>query len=471
MKYCISSVTLWCLLFAAPSWATTYYIRTDGSNANAGTTDSAGGAWLTFGKCASTAVAGDTCIVGNGTYVEGEVAFNTSGTSGSRITLQAQNKHQAILSSTSGCAANISIAANYVTIDGIRTKIDAGNTPCGSHNSTDGDGVRCFAGSVPTLGGTETTLYHHAWVKNTTHDASSARSHGIKCDGDGALVEGNISYNGIELGIGEGIVARNNKVLGHDGFGSAFVSKFGARNVEIYKNYIECTVDYAWCLTLGATTGSSFIFDSSAGVECYSCVAYDNVVVGSGLTNEGDILMSGCQSCFIGYNTFVGSKLMMNMVRGMGGAGALPSNPTWKFNTLTGTGVCGYTWADYTGTLTVDYNNFRTCTSPPSQTHAVSGDPLLGGDYTPSIGSPLIDAIPAASAVTTWAKYGGGTITFDLTNAPTWQVATYAARPNNTDYDVGAYEFYAPDGQGGEGGQSQNPTATSPRRHPLGWWR
>lgn len=71
--------------------------------------------------------------------------------------------------------------------------------------------------------------------------------------------------------------------------------------------------------------------------------------------------------------------LMMNMVRGMGGGGALPSSPTWKFNTLTGTGVCGYTWADYTGTLTVDYNNFRTCTSPPSQTHAISGDPLLGG--------------------------------------------------------------------------------------------
>lgn len=468
-------VAAWFLLvtlLAQPATATTYYIRTDGNNSNAGTTDSAGGAWLTIQKAADTMVAGDTAIVGDGTYVSGNIAFSTSGNSGARITLQAKNKHQAIISSTSGCLANISLLASYVTIDGIRTTINAGNTPCeGGHNSSDGDGVRCFAGSVPTVGGTTTTLYHHAWVKNTMHDASSARSHGIKCDGDGALVEGNISYNGIELGIGEGLVARNNRVLGHDGFGSALVSKFGARNVEIYKNYILCTMNYAWCLTLGATTGSSFIFDSSAGVECYNCVAYDNVVAGNGLTNEGNILMSGCQDCFIGYNTFIGSKLMMNMVRGMGGAGALPSNPTWKFNTLTGTGVCGYTWADYTGTLTVDYNNFRTCTSPPSQTHAVSGDPLLGGDYTPSTGSPLIDAIPAASAVTTWAKYGGGTITFDLTNAPTWQSATYAARPNNTDYDVGAYEYRSPDGQGGSGGQSQSPLGSSPRRHPLGWWR
>ena len=57
------------LALAQPALATTYYIRTDGNNANAGTTDSAGGAWRTMGKCATTAVAGDTCIVGNGTYV------------------------------------------------------------------------------------------------------------------------------------------------------------------------------------------------------------------------------------------------------------------------------------------------------------------------------------------------------------------------------------------------------------------
>lgn len=63
--------------------ATTYYIRTDGNNANTGTTDNAGGAWATMGKCSTTAVAGDTCIVGDGTYVEGAINFATSGTSGS----------------------------------------------------------------------------------------------------------------------------------------------------------------------------------------------------------------------------------------------------------------------------------------------------------------------------------------------------------------------------------------------------
>lgn len=88
-------IAAWALLFVLitqPALATTYYIRTDGNNANAGTTDSAGGAWRTMGKCATTAAAGDTCIVKNGTYVEGEVQFNTNdGTAGNYITLKAEN--------------------------------------------------------------------------------------------------------------------------------------------------------------------------------------------------------------------------------------------------------------------------------------------------------------------------------------------------------------------------------------------
>ena len=461
------------LLFAQPVWATTYYIRTDGNNANAGTTDSAGGAWRTMGKCATTAAAGDTCIVKDGTYVEGEVQFNTNdGSSGNYITLKAENKHGAILSSTSGCNPNISIYKDYIHIDGIRTKVDSTNTPCSPVTSSSGTGVRCFEGSPLPSVATPTTANHHAWIENTTHDASSARGHSIKCGFDDSIIENNIAYNGLEASAGRNYIIRNNQVLGGDQWGSGLIGgKFGNRNAQVYKNFVRCTVNWANCFTLGGAASEGNHFDSSTDIECYNCVAYDNVVVGVGLVNPPIVGLRGCKDCLWAYNTHVGTLAPLTLGLGGGSSTASNADPTFKFNIVAHSGACTNNFSAYTGTRTVDYNLFYTCTSAPSQTNAITGNPLLGGDYTLGTGSPAIDAIPAASALTTWPAYGGGTITLDLTNAPTWQSATYSPRPDNTDYDVGAYEFYTPDGQGGEGGQSQEPTATSPRRHPLGWWR
>ena len=75
------------LCVASQLSAATYYVRTDGNDSNTGTADSAGGAWLTIGKAASTAAAGDTVNVAAGTYAE-HVSLLTSGSSGNRITFQ-----------------------------------------------------------------------------------------------------------------------------------------------------------------------------------------------------------------------------------------------------------------------------------------------------------------------------------------------------------------------------------------------
>jgi hypothetical protein len=46
----------------------TYYVRTDGDNGNAGTTDSSGGAWADLGYAASQMGEDDLCYIKSGTY-------------------------------------------------------------------------------------------------------------------------------------------------------------------------------------------------------------------------------------------------------------------------------------------------------------------------------------------------------------------------------------------------------------------
>jgi len=76
------------LLCASVAEAATYYVRTDGNNANAGTTNSAGGAWRTIDKCMDTVVAGDICRVQAGNFVEVPTPLH-NGSSGNTITVVA----------------------------------------------------------------------------------------------------------------------------------------------------------------------------------------------------------------------------------------------------------------------------------------------------------------------------------------------------------------------------------------------
>ncbi|MDO8716099.1 MAG: hypothetical protein Q7J73_04755, partial [Dehalococcoidales bacterium] len=92
---------------------TTYYVdNTNGSasNSNAGTNPSL--PWLTIGKCASTIVAGDTCQVQTGGTYDERVTETTDGTSGSRITYQAQT------GSPKPKVRGFTLSGDYITVDG-----------------------------------------------------------------------------------------------------------------------------------------------------------------------------------------------------------------------------------------------------------------------------------------------------------------------------------------------------------------
>jgi len=449
MEYTVQ-VIRWGVLVAALlvpplAEATTYYVRTDGNNANAGTSNTSGGAWLTWQKAADTMVAGDVTIVADGTYVSGNVNFATAGSAGNPITLRGATTHGAILSSTSSCLAKISINASYITIENIRTQTDAGNVACGSHNSTDGTGVRAFPGSVPALAGTQTTLYHHTVVRNTRHDDCAGEcSHSIKVDGDGSLIENNIAYNGIETGMGDSIIARGNQVLGADVFGNGFgCGKFGARNTQCYANYIVCTTAWESVLFIGGVSAEGLHWDPTVGIEAYNSVSYGNVFVLSGSPTPCQVAYYGAQDSLLAYNTIVGNGYQIAFYNGGGSSAPAPISPTIKDITLTATGACLYQGTNFTGTLTFDYNNFRTCTSPPSQTHNVSGDPALDANYVPGAGSVLINA---GDAITTWPKYGGGSITLDLNYVAPWMTGRVVGRPFGLGYEVGAREYGLPGG-------------------------
>src|SRR4051794_24304534 len=76
------------LLSASFASGATYYVRTDGNDANAGTLSSPGGAWRTINYAAGHVAAGDTVRVQAGTYAE-VASPGVNGTLGNPVTLVA----------------------------------------------------------------------------------------------------------------------------------------------------------------------------------------------------------------------------------------------------------------------------------------------------------------------------------------------------------------------------------------------
>jgi hypothetical protein len=99
------------LLVAQAALATQYYVRKDGNNSNLGTSNTAGGAWLTILKAGQTMVAGDSVSVDSGTYLE-NVSITNNGTSGARITFLA--------GAADVYVRQFTIAKEYVTVQGFQ---------------------------------------------------------------------------------------------------------------------------------------------------------------------------------------------------------------------------------------------------------------------------------------------------------------------------------------------------------------
>jgi len=123
LKRTVSGIVLF-FLSASGASAATYYVRTDGNNANVGTANASSGAWLTITFAGQHVSAGDTIRVQSGTYVETASGI-ISGTAGNPTTLVADG-------SVTTCGMSFS-SKNYIRVVGFIMNPNASS--CGGHPS------------------------------------------------------------------------------------------------------------------------------------------------------------------------------------------------------------------------------------------------------------------------------------------------------------------------------------------------
>ncbi|MDJ1482645.1 choice-of-anchor Q domain-containing protein [Cytophagaceae bacterium YF14B1] len=130
MKTLLTTLILF-LWGLASSLATSYYVRTDGNDSNTGTSNSSSGAFKTITKACAIAQPGDVVNINDGIYVEGEILINNkNGSKTNVVTIQAINKHKAIIQSISGGSAIFMNNSKGVVLDGLEVTFQ---TPTSSY--------------------------------------------------------------------------------------------------------------------------------------------------------------------------------------------------------------------------------------------------------------------------------------------------------------------------------------------------
>ena len=206
-------------VFCAISQAATFYVRTDGNNANPGTSNSAAGAWKSVLHAADRAQPGDTVLVADGVYNEGEIYLRgKAGSNSNRVILKSINKWGAKINPTSEYWGFHIKDSTGVTIEGFDITYPA--------NSTNGYGPIYSENSD--------------WVTIKNNLCVNGGLSGIQLNhSDNLLVEGNICRGNSKRGSGNG---SGISILSALGKGATPDGGFGVivRNNIAYEN--ECRV-------------------------------------------------------------------------------------------------------------------------------------------------------------------------------------------------------------------------------------
>src|SRR3990167_1819427 len=278
-----------------PAMATTYYTAKDctGGSAPPNCSDANDGltrqtAELTIAAGLAHLAAGDTLIIGNGTYTEQQFIDDVpSGSAGAPTIIQAENNQQAILMPSSPIADfaiwHFSTDIDYVTFDGLVTDATnvSGNSGYDVHDRASSNiivknGITRFGSTAP--GGIFMHGTDHQILNNEVHGCCSTGSfgHGIYVPADNTIIDGNTVHDNGWYGIhvyeaAEGFTSDNNTIRNNHvynngvGAGGAAILASSGSNHLVYNNIAR------------AQTGQGIRIRYS----CTSFGVYNNTVYGN----------------------------------------------------------------------------------------------------------------------------------------------------------------------------------------------
>jgi hypothetical protein len=351
-----------------------FYVSPTGSDSDAGTLAAP---WKTIHATAMKLAAGDTAILLDGMYEEPSIVFANYGTAGKPITIKAQNKWGAVLSSMAGDNPAISIDRSYITIENLRIAVSANNPWSGVNNSANA-AIRAWSTNTPSATNASTGLVG-ATIRGVLVDYSPMHSVGIKTNQDFTLVEDCEVHSSLEAFNNYGTIFRNNTVYGGDVWGDSIYGKGGVRNLQVYNNLVYMTQSGRGIFLGGNSSG--WWYDSATHFEAYNSVAYNNVVVNRTTGPVAGLGMVGAANSMLLNNVLIGGYVFLAPGSQNGfEPRPVPANVTMTNNIVQCNGnsvtSAGSGWG-YTGTLNVDANDFYNCATPLPGSQIVIGNPLF----------------------------------------------------------------------------------------------